>query len=204
MRHEAAGVTEILLDSAKNEFLEYGFHDASLRRVAAKSGVSTNSIYTRFHDKTGLFGAVVKEAADGLMEIYLNSISEAKETFDVKQAMQIGGEGTDIVLKYIYKYKDGFKLIFCCSVGTEYENYFDKLAAIEENYYRQFAKQFSDGKHSVDDFFIHVYCTTGWQYVYEIVSHDKSYEEAKEYMDNVRTFNYAGWKAVLGITEESK
>lgn len=25
-----------------------------------------------------------------------------------------------------------------------------------------------------------------------------------EYMDNVRTFNYAGWKAVLGITEESK
>lgn len=110
MRHEAAGVTEILLDSAKNEFLEYGFHDASLRRVAAKSGVSTNSIYTRFHDKTGLFGAVVKEAADGLMEIYLNSISEAKETFDVKQAMQIGGEGTDIVLKYIYKYKDEFKL----------------------------------------------------------------------------------------------
>ena len=41
----------------------------------------------------------MKEAADGLMEIYLNSISEAKETFDVKQAMQIGGEGTDIVLK---------------------------------------------------------------------------------------------------------
>ena len=66
----------------------------------------------------------MKEAADGLMEIYLNSISEAKETFDVKQAMQIGGEGTDIVLKYIYKYKDEFKLIFCCSVGTEYEKLF--------------------------------------------------------------------------------
>ena len=81
MRHETAGVTEILLDNAKNEFLEYGFHEASLRRIATKSGVSTNSIYSRFHDKTGLFSAIVKEAADGLMEIYLSSVNEAKETF---------------------------------------------------------------------------------------------------------------------------
>ena len=36
MRHETAGVTEILLDNAKNEFLEYGFHEASLRRIATK------------------------------------------------------------------------------------------------------------------------------------------------------------------------
>ena len=204
MRHETAGVTEILLESAKKEFLEYGFYEASLRRIATKSEVSTNSIYTRFHDKTGLFNAVVKEAADGLMEIYLKSVNEARKTLDVEQAMQIGGEGTDIVLKHIYKYKDEFKLIFCCSVGTEYEDYFDKLAAIEESYYKQFAKQFSNGKHSIDDFFIHVYCRTGWQYVYEIVSHDKSYEETKSYMDNVRVFNIAGWKAVLGITDDSK
>lgn len=145
MRHETAGVTEILLESAKKEFLEYGFYEASLRRIATKSEVSTNSIYTRFHDKTGLFNAVVKEAADGLMEIYLKSVNEARKTLDVEQAMQIGGEGTDIVLKHIYKYKDEFKLIFCCSVGTEYEDYFDKLAAIEESYYKQFAKQFSNG-----------------------------------------------------------
>ena len=202
MRHETEGVTESLLNNAKNEFLEYGFHNASLRRIASKSGVSTNSIYSRFKDKTGLFNAIVKEVADGLMEIYLKSVNEAKETVDVEQAMQIGGDGTDIVLKYIYRYKDEFKLIFCCSAGTEYESFFDKLAAIEENYYKQFAKQYSNGEHSVDDFFIHVYCTTGWQYVYEIVSHDKSYEEAKEYMDNVRTFNYAGWRAVLDIRDD--
>lgn len=46
MRHETAGVTEILLESAKKEFLEYGFYEASLRRIATKSEVSTNSIYT--------------------------------------------------------------------------------------------------------------------------------------------------------------
>lgn len=53
MRQESAGVTEALLDSARREFMEHGFHGASLRRISADSGVSTNSIYTRFGDKAG-------------------------------------------------------------------------------------------------------------------------------------------------------
>lgn len=53
MRQESAGVTEALLDSARQEFMEHGFHGASLRRISADSGVSTNSIYTRFGDKEG-------------------------------------------------------------------------------------------------------------------------------------------------------
>ena len=60
-------------------------------------------------------------------------------------------------------------------------------------------KQFSDGGHPVDDFFIHVHCRNGWQCVYELITHDKSYDEAKEFMANVRAFNYAGWQAVIGI-----
>ena len=69
----------------------------------------------------------------------------------------------------------------------------------QRNYYKQFAKQFSDGGHPIDDFFIHVYCRNGWQYVYELITHDKSYEEAKEFMANVRAFTYAGWQAVIGM-----
>lgn len=88
-----------------------------------------------------------------------------------------GNEGTDIVLKYIYQYKKEFQLIFCHSAGTEYEAYFDKLAAIEEEYYRTFARQ----------------------YIYEILTHDKTYEEATAYMKAVRVFNFAGWRALLGF-----
>lgn len=70
MRQESAGVTEALLDSARQEFMEHGFHGASLRRISADSGVSTNSIYTRFGDKAGLFAAVVGPGgrwADGVL-----------------------------------------------------------------------------------------------------------------------------------------
>ena len=74
MRQETVGVTENLLKSATEEFLEKGFMKASLRNISSKSGVSTNSIYTRLKDKEGLFSAIVKETADGLMDIYLESI----------------------------------------------------------------------------------------------------------------------------------
>ena len=39
MRRETAGVTESLLQAAKEEFLTYGFHDASMRRISAACGV---------------------------------------------------------------------------------------------------------------------------------------------------------------------
>ena len=53
MRQESAGVTEALLDSARREFMEHGFHGASLRRISTDSGVSTNSIYTRLETRQG-------------------------------------------------------------------------------------------------------------------------------------------------------
>ena len=197
MRQETAGVTEALLESAKKEFLEYGFHNANLRRISADSGVSTNSIYTRFGDKSGLFDAVVRPAADGLMQIYLASISEASECGSVQTAADMGSSGTDMVLKYIYDNLDAFRLIFCKSAGTEYERYFDKLAETEEKYYKVFAEQYSRNGRRVSDFFIHVVCRSGWQYIYEVVSHDIPYEEAREFMECIRQFNYAGWNRVL-------
>lgn len=197
MRQESVGVTEALLASAKKEFLEHGFHDASLRRISADSGVSTNSIYTRFGDKAGLFKAVVAPVADELMSYYLGCVESAAKTAKVNSAMQTGDEGTDQVLDYIYQQFDIFYLIFCCSFGTEYETYFDRLAQVEESYYRKFADKYAKHPEQIDDFFIHVVCRTGWQYVYEVVSHKISYEEAKRFMSNIKLFNFAGWKAVL-------
>lgn len=38
MRQETQGVTETLIKNATEEFLEYGFTKASLRRIAGSSG----------------------------------------------------------------------------------------------------------------------------------------------------------------------
>lgn len=199
MRQETKGVTESLLESAKKEFLENGFYNASLRRISSESGVSTNSIYTRFGDKAGLFNVIVEDAANGLMKIYNESIDAASNCDDAFSAVNSGDDGTEIVLKYIYDNFDAFKLIFCSSSGTEYENYFDKLAETEEKYYKEFVNQYVNENCNISDFFIHVVCRTGWQYIYELVSHNIPYEEAKAFMKNIREYRFAGWKKILGL-----
>ena len=193
---ETVGVTETLIESAKKEFLEHGFQNANLRRISSESGVSTGSIYTRFGDKAGLFSAVVKPAAP------IVSAAETKKITTPAEATSQGNEGTELVLKYIYENFDVFKLIFCHSAGTEYERYFDELAEIEEKYYREFVKQFSRRENMVSDFFIHVICRTGWSYIYEVVSHDLSYDEAQIFMKSIREFCFAGWGKVLGQNYE--
>lgn len=110
----------------------------------------------------------------------------------------MGDEGTELVLKYIYDNFDAFYLIFCNSSGTEYEHYFDKLAEIEEDFYREFVNQFAKDGRNVSDFFVHVVCRTGWQYIYEVVSHKLPYEEAADFMKSIREFSFAGWAKVLG------
>ena len=59
------GVSERILSCAKEGFLEKGYADASLRTIAAKAETTTGSIYSRFRDTEGLFGALVEPAAGG-------------------------------------------------------------------------------------------------------------------------------------------
>ena len=54
------GVSERILVCAREEFLEKGYSEASLRTIAAKADTTTGSIYSRFGDKEGLFCAIVR------------------------------------------------------------------------------------------------------------------------------------------------
>ena len=54
MAKQIEGVAERILAAAKEEFLDKGYVDASLRTIAAAAETSTNSIYVRFGDKEGL------------------------------------------------------------------------------------------------------------------------------------------------------
>ena len=143
----------------------------------------------------------VQMKINGLMEIYLDSIQKATYSPDLNQANHEGEEGTDFVLDYIYQHFTDFKLIFCCSTGSQYEHFLDRLGEIEESYYQELVEKYGKAGYTVDRFFIHVFCRAGWQTMYELVAHDRSYKEAQSFMNSTKLFNVAGWKAVMGINE---
>ena len=59
MAKQIEGVSERILACAKEEFLEKGFSEASLRSIAAKADTTTGSIYSRYGGKEELFGEIV-------------------------------------------------------------------------------------------------------------------------------------------------
>ena len=154
MKKQVEGITEKILSAAETEFLAYGFMDSSLRRICAASGVSTHTVYTRFGDKAGLFDALVKEAADGLMKLYLDAVDALDGCSNFPGVEHAGREGTDKVLEYVYQHFTAFQLIFCHSVGTEYADFLNRLSEIEEKTYQELFHQLKGNLSEMDVFFI--------------------------------------------------
>ncbi len=70
-----------ILDSAIQEFSEYGFTSANINRIAESSGVSVGSIYKYFDNKEDMFLTIVHFAVDTLKTV-LNEIMQNGEAFD--------------------------------------------------------------------------------------------------------------------------
>ena len=47
-----------ILETAKKEFLERGFHGTSMRRIAALAGVTTGALYGYFDSKERIFDSL--------------------------------------------------------------------------------------------------------------------------------------------------
>lgn len=197
MRHKNPGVTDELLLRAKEEFLQYGYMNASLRRIASESGVSTNSIYGRFHDKSELFDTLVKSVADELCDMVSGMCRRASDETDFDANMESECAGTGLFVDYIYDHLEIFQLIFCKSAGTEYERYLDRLSQMEEEVYKvQLQRLGMSGE--IDDFFIHAVTVSGYRYLYEMVAHGLDRQEAHRFMDKMTEFRMAGWRSILG------
>ena len=60
-----------LLESAKKEFLEKGYLQASLRNICKNAGVTTGALYFFFEGKEALFAELVEEPLQILKKIML-------------------------------------------------------------------------------------------------------------------------------------
>ena len=137
MAKQIEGVSERILECAKAEFLDKGYTDASLRVIAAAAETSTNSIYVRFHDKEGLFSAIVEPVLNEMIERFL----KIQEAFTQMDAAEQGAHMTEYanggmaeLLDYMYDHLDEFRLLLDASYGTRFHNFVDQLVSIEVEY----------------------------------------------------------------------
>ena len=170
------GVSERILVCAREEFLEKGYSEASLRTIAAKADTTTGSIYSRFGDKEGLFCAIVEPAAEGLTQIFLKTqeafhAREAEEQPKVMEDYVVGG--MDEMLDYVYDRFDDFRLLLDASYGTKYQDFVEHLVDIETEYtykYMEATKFLQEGSMITEEF-LHIMARAMFDSMFEVVRH---------------------------------
>lgn len=194
-----------ILECAKEEFMQKGFADASMRTIAEKAGFTTGMLYSRFADKNELFSALVKEGADKLYSYFADVQEEFAEFPATRQLteMQTYTSGKmRTVLDIIYEYFDTFKLIVCHSAGSSYERYIDRMIEYETDSTERFMRVLQKNGTSVKTVrrdINHMLASALFNGIFEVVAHDFPKEDALEYVDAVCEFFFAGWQRLLGI-----
>lgn len=204
MNTEEPTTLRAILNAGKTEFLEKGFHAASLRNIVKEAGVTTGAFYGYYDSKEELFRALV----DGPAKMLLNRYREAQERFaalpreeQLGQMGKISGECMDWMVECIYEHFDAFKLIVCRSEGTEYENYIDTMVDIEAEATHRFVKvqrNLGNEIREVDNALEHILISGMFSALFELVVHDMPKRKAVGYVRELRAFYSAGWKEIMG------
>ena len=175
-----------IMECAKTEFLEKGFEGASMRKVAENAGYTTGRLYGRFADKGELFKAIVKASAENLYSYY----EEVQENF--------AGLSPETQYKDMHVYVDNSK-------GSEYGKYIDSLIEIEtENTVRFINDMNAAGikVKSVRADLSHMLATAMFNGMFEVVGHDFSKDDARQYIKQLQYFFNAGWDKILGLPSD--
>ncbi|MCD4794138.1 MAG: TetR/AcrR family transcriptional regulator [Bacteroidales bacterium] len=191
-------ITEI----AKAEFQEKGFANASMRKIAKKVGISVSNIYNYFRGKDEIFKEIVSPTillSDQLIERYFfnDNLDNCSNNFTIENSWQ----KTKVLFIFLDKHRSNLELLLFKSQCSEYENTKDKYIDLFTELYLKnltLLKTFNNELNSnVSDWFIHNIVSFYFNIINEIIMHDLSKKEMEQYAEEINTFLFHGWLAVL-------
>ena len=196
---------EKIITVAVKEFMEYGFENASMRRIATEVGLTVGALYRHFPNKEEMFAALVEPTIDELMKKYREFCEQGYEVMkcgDVQQLWNESESETKWLMCFVYDHFEAFKLLICRSQGTRFESFVHDMALLEERStldYFERMKHYNMTVNELSQQEFHMLVTANVSALFEAVIHDFSREEAIHYAQTLDAFFSAGWKKILGI-----
>jgi AcrR family transcriptional regulator len=190
---------EKVLYFGKQEFLQKGFQNASLRNIASAAGMTTGAIYTYFQDKNALFEAIVDPVCLQMEEKFAQLSVPYYRTGCMGSEISTQQKVSDLhfVYDYIYDNFDTFRLLVVGAEGSSRADFVHSL--VDRVVVRILAyldpvlvekKLSSRASESI----VHLVSWSYFNALLEPVRHDMSYEEAIENLDFLATFYTGGWQ----------
>lgn len=186
-----------LIDCAKKEFMEKGFSKASLRKISADAGLTTGAIYFFFKDKNGLFGAIVDEPLNKVMQIVMTHYSaEQQEDFSVyEQSSGDHDEFAEQLIPAMYENRDALLLLLEKSAGSRYEDTVDKIINLTDQAYAELAKKYAascPGK-KVDEYMLHWFSHVQINAFVHLITHEPDEKKALKHIKPIIDYMVKEW-----------
>lgn len=194
-----------ILKAAMEEFMRAGFSGASLRKISREAGVTTGAFYGYFKSKEEVFDALVGEAADHILSMYRNILTDFQSLPPEEQQTDMMAhtlEGVKDMTDYIYGHLPAFQLILKSSQGTKYDHFVSDLARMDMDATHDFARSMEGmglAMETVNPMLEHMLISGMFSSYFELVIHGIPREEADHYIKQLLIFNAAGWQALMGF-----
>lgn len=194
-----------ILDSAKSEFLDKGFDEASLRDICRNAGITTGAIYKRYSGKEELFHAVVGQTLKDLDEILEQQSSIDITAFSDRELCDMCdlGKQEGVLLqwlKFLYERREDMRLLLSRAGNSKFANFqhewVERIMDVNFPLFEEIESRGLTEFHSSRRE-LHILQSSYWQALYEPFIHEASWDEIEMHSHYIsRFFN---WPNALGF-----
>ena len=191
-----------VIAAAREEFMEYGFEKASMRRVGERCGLTAAGLYRHCRDKEDLFDQLAAPALERLnawmdthLTKYLGAVRE-------QENLQWQDSWIDMMREVVYPHVDDYHLILTCASGTKYESFLHDLtqAAQEKTLeYLPVLREKGAAVREISPTELHLLFSAYVAALFEPVIHLYPPDEAMRCLETVEAFFLPGWRSLFGF-----
>jgi len=196
---------ENIIKSARIQFREKGFRNASIRKICKDAGVTNGAFYSHFDSKEDLFCAIVQPCVDGLSSLYADESEfffEIKSADDIINAFRRSYKSADKIIEYVCDNREDFMLILESGAGTIYEDFLEDMTQNEAESMMEFLKKSEDYVENIEkisDNIIKMGAAFLISTIFECLRKGMNADEISKETMLVSDYCIAGYKYLLGV-----
>ncbi len=196
---------ENIIKSAKEQFKEKGFREASIRKICKEAGVTNGAFYAHFSSKEDLFCSIVEPVVKDLTDLYEEDENEylnINSSEDVVNAFKNAYISLGKFIDFLFENRETVLLLLECANGTVYENFTDKITEFETDSMKRFFKaseKFIENKENVSDNIIRMGAAFLITTIFDGIKSNLDSSQILHETKLVSDYCAAGYKYILGL-----
>ena len=191
-----------VMAAARDEFMEFGFEKASMRRVGKRCGLTAAGLYRHCRDKEDLFDQLVAPAIQRLQSWMDTHLTKYLTTVRDEGNLKWQDSWIDMMREVVYPHVEDYRLLLTCASGTKYESFLHDLTQTAQEQTLQYLpilRQKGLSIREISPMELHLLFSAYVTALFEPVIHRYSLDEAMRCLETVEAFFLPGWKTLFGF-----